>query len=103
MEKHSQRLAADNEWVLRWLWYKKTGKPPIGFEEFTPYELVPFLSGMDRVFDETDSVQGWGASKVIKAPSKWDEAVKTGDPLIDKWEKELAEGLSPNLSEGLTK
>lgn len=25
----------------------------------------------------------------------------TGDPLIDKWEKEIAEGKTPNLDEGL--
>lgn len=27
----------------------------------------------------------------------------TGDPLIDKWEKELAMGIDPDLSEGLSK
>jgi len=26
----------------------------------------------------------------------------TGDPLIDKWEKELSEGLTPDLSEGMS-
>jgi hypothetical protein len=43
----------------------------------------------------------------IKDPSarldKGDGATKvTGDPLIDKWERELADGLVPDLSEGMT-
>lgn len=28
--------------------------------------------------------------------------VNTGDPLIDKWERELAQGLQPDLLEGLS-
>jgi hypothetical protein len=28
---------------------------------------------------------------------------ETGDPLIDKWEREIAQGLDPDLSEGLPK
>ena len=27
---------------------------------------------------------------------------QTGDPLLDKWERELAEGLEPDLMEGLS-
>ena len=102
-ETHSKRLASDTEWLLRWFWYKKTGKPPIDFEDFTPHEIAPFLNGIDRLFDDNQTVSGWGTSKILKAPTSWDEPVQTGDPLIDKWEKELAEGLSPNLSEGLEK
>jgi len=27
---------------------------------------------------------------------------ETGDPLIDKWEKELAQGITPDLTEGMS-
>jgi len=100
METQTRRLLEDPVWNLRWLYYKKTGRCPLEFEDFLPAEVAPFFVGIDDKLDkEADKVvSSW--PRVLKAPSKWDEAVETGDELIDKWEREIAAGRDPDLSEG---
>ena len=100
MEEHSRRLSQDDLWLTRWVWYQRTGKPPLTFDEFTPQEIIPFLVGIEKALESPTS-QKWGAPKALKLPENWDEPVVTGEPLIDKWEREIAEGLSPNLKEGI--
>ena len=109
MEIHAKRMMADPTWVMRWLWYKRVGAPPISFEDFTPAEMAAFLVGIDNAVenekpgDTLSSGSGrWGPPRNLKLPSSWTEAVKTGDALIDKWEKEIAAGKTPDLSEGLS-
>ena len=103
MEKHAERMLADPLWTLRWIWYKRTGTPPVEFSEFTPAEITPFLVGMEEALDRKDGLSPtrWGPPRTLDAPSSWDEAVVTGDPLIDHWEQEIAAGRTPDLSAGL--
>ena len=101
MENQTERLLDDPLWNLRWLYYKKTGSCPIEFGEFHPAEMTAFFVGIDQKFDKEDNSTGLSSwPRVLKAPSKWEEAVETGDDLIDKWEREIAAGLDPDLSEG---
>lgn len=105
MQLHAKRMMADPEWLLRWIWFKRCGKPPIPFDEFTPSELTAFLVGMEEEATATAELQGsgrWGPPRQIKLPKNWNEPVKTGDNLVDKWEREIAQGLTPDLSEGLS-
>ena len=107
MEALSNRMLNDPEWAMRYLWYKRTGQPPIPFDEFRPGELAAFLVGIDKILEAPSglsskglSSKSWGPPRTLKQPTRWDEAVETGDPLIDKWEREIAEGRIPDLSEG---
>lgn len=105
MERIATWMVNDPDWAMRYLWYKKVGKPPIPFDEFRPGELAAFLVGIDKVLDQQPPVSGlsprrWGPPRRLKQPTRWNEAVKTGDPLIDKWEADIAAGRTPDLSEG---
>ena len=107
MEKIADQMIHDPVWAMRYLWFKKTGQPPLPFDEFRPGELAAFLVGIDKVLEEEPapavglSPRRWGPPRKLKQPKDWTEPVKTGDPLIDKWERELAAGRTPDLSEGL--
>lgn len=77
----------------------------MAFEEFTPAELSAFLIGIDTEVEESSELKGsgrWGPPRKIKLPKKWNEPIKTGDNLVDKWEREIAAGRTPDLSEGLS-
>ncbi len=93
----------DPDWAMRYIWYKRTGQPPIPFDDFRPSEVPAFLVGIDRLFEspQLSYNKRWGPPRRLKSPSDWGEAVETGDPLIDKWEREIAEGRTPDLTEGL--
>lgn len=95
----------DPQWIVRYVWYKRTGSPPLEYDEFRPAEIPAFLMGIDSALEEEDksayTKRRWGPPRNIKLPSQWNEAVSTGDPLIDKWEREIAAGKTPNLTENL--
>jgi len=105
-------MVDDPTWAMRYLWWKKTGHPPIPFDEFRPGELAAFLVGIDRVLEQEATGTGglsptrtrrWGPPRKLKQPSQWNEAIKTGDPLIDQWERDIAEGRTPDFSQGKRK
>ena len=107
MERQADWMLEDPEWALRYLWYKRTGTPPLKYEDFRPIELPAFLVGIDRKLDDRQapaselSSSRWGPPRHLKLPASWGEAVKTGDPLIDQWEAEIAAGRDPDLTRGL--
>ena len=109
LENLATRMVDDPDWAMRYLWWKKTGTPPISYDEFRPGELAAFLVGIDKVLEQQAAnpdglspsrIKRWGPPRRLKQPTKWDEAIKTGDPLIDQWEREIAEGRTPDLSTG---
>lgn len=60
------------------------------------------LDGADRdvatrIYDRLDEIQ----RLLGDAPAAADDVRTTGDPLIDAWEREYAEGRKPDLTEGL--
>jgi hypothetical protein len=100
--------ADDISWATSWVWWKKTGKPPREFEDYTVVELLAFLVFTDEIADpksaddnsdpETTTIERnrrWGPPTLGKVP--WSEAARTGDPQIDKWEREIAAGMTPVL------
>ena len=105
MPTHAKRMMADPEWMMKWIWFKRCGKPPIAFDEFTPSELAAFLIGIEAEMENAPTLQGggrWGPPRKIEIPKDPTEPVKTGDNLVDKWEREIAAGRMPDLSEGLS-
>ena len=106
VEFHAERMKEDPLWILRWIWYQKTGTPPVSFDDFTPQQITPFFLGLEDAIAQEDnsslSPTRWGPPRKLKIPTSWEEPIKTGDPLIDKWEREIASGQTPNLAEGLS-
>ena len=71
-------------------WTKKYRKSPKSdeFNSYTLWEL--FVEFFEDYYErEPQEAHESGAPHI------------TGDPVIDKWERELAQGLVPDLSEGL--
>lgn len=78
--------------LLRMWWTKKYQKSPKSAEynEYTIWEMM--VEFFEDLYSENPA----------EAHEDGDVPHVTGDPLIDKWEKEIAEGLTPDLSEGMT-
>jgi hypothetical protein len=55
------------------------------------------IDDLERLFsDEESDLRGLDAEESLE---NWNIPRKTGDPLIDRWEQEIAQGLNPNLDE----
>lgn len=65
------------------------------FQNSTIYELT--IEFYEDLF-EKDSKELLRAGKNEDGEFVFEE---TGDPLIDKWEKEIAQGITPDLTEGM--
>jgi len=151
----------DDKWLTKWIWYKKCGKPPIDYEDFTEKHMIALLHHMDKVVEDRTALameagvgndieslsmgdlrdieaaitsqneatiagasgdkakkeklreilrnaaaanagQGlsskrWGPPRNLKTPTSWDEAVLTGDSVVDAWETAIAEGREPDF------
>jgi|TARA_R110000824_G_scaffold102862_1_gene244672 hypothetical protein len=100
-------LARDPDWVLGYLYFKKTGRLPRPYGDFVPEHLHAVLAGdledaiilnLQRRQYETITPTGFSG----KLPSDLtSEPIETGDTLVDKWEREFAEGRVPDLEEKL--
>tara|TARA_Y100000310_G_C20576338_1_gene760598 strand:+ start:120 stop:560 length:441 start_codon:yes stop_codon:yes gene_type:complete len=76
---------------IRIWWTRKYRKSPKSVE-FTQYTLLEII---------TEFWEDYYTDNPKEALRDGDRII-TGDPLIDKWEKELEKGLDVDLSEGLT-
>jgi len=100
-------MARDPDWVRAYLHYKRSGNLHKPYEDFVPAHLDVMLSGdledaiilqVHRVqYDAVDPESGFSG----KMPENPHDPIETGDPLVDKWEREFAEGLAPDLEEQL--
>lgn len=78
-------------------WWTNKYKQPWTFkveEEFTVYDLLVEFYEDHFSNDKKAMYEAISKDGHIRL-------AKTGDPLIDKWEEELANGLDPDLTEGL--
>jgi len=83
--------------MLRRWWTKKYQLPwtPKYIEGLTKFDLV--VEFYEDLFDDDKGA-------LLEASRGEDGEImfeSTGDPLIDKWERELAMGIDPDLNEGL--
>ena len=101
---------SDPEWCSSYVWFKKTGKPPKDYGDYTYHELLALLVETERYIDsllppeeesEEESKTVFNQKRRIGPPTlgvpKWETAHRTGDPQIDKWERDIASGLDPDL------
>ena len=101
--------------MLRQWWVQKYGLPPtheafvsqsVG-ELFLEYyeDLLVELDALEAAFEKNpEDLDGRRIERmgIIRKVLLGEEAAMiTGDPLIDKWEREIREGKTPNLDEGL--
>ncbi len=81
--------------ILRRWWVGKYRLPPTSdaFLRYTPEELlIEFFE---------DALEKEGTVRALTNEETGATYYETGDPLIDKWEREIAAGRDPNLDEGL--
>ena len=57
------------------------------------------VSGAKERLDLMEALQGLDEALGERREADEDGPMITGDPLVDKWERELAEGKMPNLDE----
>lgn len=84
-------IASTDRGIAEWLWTQKTGSPPRRLDDYDPQTLRALLAHSDAIAKQIQHIAAQSADP--NAP------VITGDPLIDKWERELAEGKTPDLNE----
>lgn len=86
------------EVVLRRWWADKYKKPSTHrlFQEAVLFDLL--VEYYEDLYDD-DSVAALDAIRGEDGEVVFEE---TGDPLLDKWERELAAGLTPDLEEGFS-
>lgn len=89
--------------MAEWLTFRKTGRLPRPFEDYSPNLLRALLIYGDESAKEIETM-----ANQAQRPARrrfWWEAPgvgvvgSTGDALVDKWEAEFAAGLTPNLDE----
>ena len=83
--------------MLRRWWTTKYQLPwtPSNLEDLSVFDLL--VEFYEDLF-ESDKTALYDAARGEDGEIVFEE---TGDPLIDKWEKELAMGITPDLMEGL--
>ena len=57
------------------------------------------LGGLEKLLEPADKV-ALSALSEEESLEVWGTAHRTGDPLADKWEREIAAGHTPDLDEG---
>jgi hypothetical protein len=105
----AQRNIATNEGVIRRWWidkYKRPSNDPLYQARSIPewqtefYEdLYARRDGLKAALESGDTDQGKTLQALNKLESilNQDEKGGSGDPLIDEWERDLAEGRIPDL------
>lgn len=104
-QARARALARDPEAVLRYVWFKATGRPSMAFEDYDPLTLEATLLHLG------DAIKARRASAIAaemrrerkrvfgrREPVGYEDAVLTGDPVADAWEREIAEGRVPDLN-----
>lgn len=62
-------------------------------------ELEERIADLERLFsDDKRDLRGLDEDE---SAEEWETAHTTGDPLVDKWEREIAAGQDPDLDEEL--
>ena len=107
MKALARGMAKDPDWVLGYLYFKKTGSLHKPYGDFTSEHLHAILAGdledaiilnlQRRQYEAVDPRSGFSG----KLPDDPSEPIETGDVLVDKWEREFAEGRAPDLEEKL--
>lgn len=79
----------------------RTGRPAKEIDEYDELTLWALLTETKTAKDEWEKIRVEAQS----AQKHWTEPIEitetTGDPLIDKWEQEIARGRVPDLDEEL--
>lgn len=77
-----------------------TGKLARSANEYDDITLIAILQEQETAKDHIEVVK----TLKMQEDAHWTDSPKpihvTGDPLIDKWERELAQGKVPDLDEG---
>jgi hypothetical protein len=85
------------------MWLAKTGRPAHDFDDYDPTSLAALLT--DKILrgaakeaqGTAPSRQRWGPPRTLTGPKGYDQAIVTGDPVVDEWEREIAAGRVPNI------
>ena len=97
------------------MWFVKTGAPPKPYEDYDPISLLALLVYTARWADpeghkelhgdDNDDATTIHKERAFGPPTldggngkrlKYDEAHMTGDPVADRWEKQVAMGQTPD-------
>jgi len=107
MKVTARRMARDPDWVRAYLYFKRTGNLHKPYDAHVPEHLDVILSGdledaiiyqlQQRQYEAVNPASDFSG----RMPENPLDPIETGDALIDKWEREFAEGLTPDLEEEL--
>lgn len=99
--------------LVEWAYFLKTGRTARDYGDHTLLMLQALLFHQEEAgrelsmpsthwlerpsYRERRKRHRAGPPRRLEAPSKWDEAVITGDPVVDAWERAIARGETPDL------
>tara|TARA_R100000808_G_C2074491_1_gene100706 strand:+ start:53 stop:565 length:513 start_codon:yes stop_codon:yes gene_type:complete len=90
-------LRKDSLVILRQWWAKKYHSSPKS-DEFQRYTLWEMTIEFFEDYYAQDKKRVWKDEREDLGAV---ELPESGDPLVDRWERQIAEGLEPDLTEGL--
>lgn len=92
-------MVRDPHDLLEVIYVMQTSRLPKPMYEYDPITLLALLQDRKIAIEETEVIR----AELMSQKHHWTadpEPVKvTGDPLVDKWEREIATGKTPDLDE----
>ena len=101
-------MLKNRKWLMEVVWFRRVGRPAREISEYHELELIALMTdddaqdqgdnfGGDHKLSPYSPLGGGRIFKPLKLPTKWDEAIETGDPVADEWERQIARGETPEL------
>jgi len=90
-------MVRDSFEVAEVLWAVNTGRPARSIDDYDLTTLAALTVELDTAKKEWERMSHEADIRHWTSPAP--EIVDSGDPLIDKWERAIAEGRVPNLDE----
>lgn len=80
-------------WILASLHWARTGRMPEPLEDYPPLVLRAVWDHLPEAVAIREAREA--AERAQRAEAEYDRPRETGDPEIDRWEREIAAGRTP--------
>lgn len=92
-------MAQDPDWITAYFYFLKTHRLPKPMGAYDNHTLHAFFGYMEEACQYTGAqAEAEMARRADEdGDATWEEPVYTGDPVVDAWERAIAEGRDPEL------
>lgn len=91
-------MVRDPREIMEVIWCINTGRPARPIDEYDQITLLALFFEAEEAKKEQDRIR---SRSTVSHWTEEEPLVLTGDPLVDKWEREIAAGRDPDLDEEL--